>query len=130
MRRTPRTALTAVLAALGVSTALLATVAAQPTATAADTTAKPLKVVLLGDSYSAGNGARDANGDRDYYGPKDCYRSHSNWAEQYVTYLREEGYNVTFVNRVCSGSTTADLVDENKLDDRTGFVAASHAITT
>lgn len=39
----------------------------------------PLKVVLLGDSYSAGNGARDASGDPDVYGPRGCNRSRSNW---------------------------------------------------
>jgi lysophospholipase L1-like esterase len=79
--------------------------------------AQPLKIVLLGDSYSAGNGARDANGDRDYYGPKDCYRSHSNWAEQYVDSLQAQGYNVTFLNRACSGGVTADLLGDRKMDD-------------
>ncbi|OLE23036.1 MAG: hypothetical protein AUG44_23220 [Actinobacteria bacterium 13_1_20CM_3_71_11] len=41
---------------------------------------RPIKIVQIGDSYSAGNGARD------YYGPRGCYRSHSNWAERYVRF--------------------------------------------
>ncbi|MGY2875611.1 lysophospholipase L1-like esterase [Marmoricola sp. URHA0025 HA25] len=86
------------------------------------TTARPLKIVLLGDSYSAGNGARDANGDRDYYGPKDCYRSHSNWAEQYVDHLQAEGYAVTFLNRACSGGVTDNVLHDRKMDDSGGAI--------
>src|SRR4051812_49576971 len=64
--------------------------------------ANPLKVVLLGDSYSAGNGAGS------YYGPAGCYRSSRNWAERYLDTLRATR-NVTFVNRACSGAVLADL---------------------
>ena len=78
----------------------------------ADTGRIPLKVVLLGDSYSAGNGARAADGSESFYGPQGCYRSHDNWASQYVDTLRDE-YAVTFVNRACSGA-----VSDNVLNDR------------
>jgi lysophospholipase L1-like esterase len=64
----------------------------------------PLKVVLLGDSYAAGNGAGD------YYGPQGCYRSSSNWAEQYLDALRAQGYAVTFINRACSGAVLDDVL--------------------
>ena len=74
----------------------------------------PLKVVLLGDSYSAGNGAGD------YYGPHECYRSPNNWAERYIDALRTQGYAVTFVNRACSGGVTADIFNDRVDDD--GFL--------
>jgi hypothetical protein len=78
---------------------------------AAAQAASPLKVVQLGDSYSAGNGAGD------YYGPKDCYRSSSNWAERYLDTLRAT-YNVTFVNRACSGGVIANLLDRRPMDEK------------
>lgn len=37
-----------------------------------------IRATLLGDSYSAGNGAGA------YYGDKEAYRSHNNWAHKYV----------------------------------------------
>ena len=70
----------------------------------------PLKVVLLGDSYSAGNGADD------YYGPHKCFRSPNNWAERYLAALRAQGYSITFVNRACSGSVT-DHIFGPRFDD-------------
>jgi lysophospholipase L1-like esterase len=64
----------------------------------------PLKVVVVGDSYSAGNGARS------YYGPTSCYRSHDNWAERYADWLVAHGpHAVTLVNRACSGAVTANF---------------------
>ena len=69
--------------------------------------APPLKVVQIGDSYSAGNGAGN------YYGPKDCYRSSSNWAERYLDTLRAT-YNVKFVNRACSGGVIDNLTDRRR----------------
>lgn len=86
---------------------------------AAASSAKPLKVVLIGDSYSAGNGARTASDDRDYYGPSGCYRSHSNWASKYVDLLEDDGYNVTFDNRACSGGVTAGMVNPRNMDTKT-----------
>jgi lysophospholipase L1-like esterase len=83
-----------------------------PPAAQADTHQIPLKVVLIGDSYSAGNGARDADGNESFYGPQGCFRSHDNWASQYVETLRDD-YAVTFVNRACSGA-----VSDNVLNDR------------
>lgn len=75
----------------------------------------PLKVVLIGDSYSAGNGAGS------YYGPRGCYRSRTNWAERYVAELRRD-HAVTFVNRACSGAVTIDLLTERSMDSSTETV--------
>lgn len=75
----------------------------------------PLNVVLLGDSFSAGNGARTSSGAEDFFGPSGCFRSHSNWATQYVEWLRDEqDKNVTFVNRACSGAVTANVIDKSQ----------------
>jgi len=92
-----------------------------PSAAAAPDVPQPLKVVLLGDSYSAGNGARTSSDDRDYYGPKGCYRSHSNWAEQYVDSLQAAGYEVTFLNRACSGAVTADVLSDRDMDTQNRY---------
>jgi hypothetical protein len=81
-----------------------------------------MKIVLVGDSYSAGNGARDSSGDRDYYGPGGCYRSHSNWAEKYAHSLRDAGYNITLINRACSGAVTTDLLNDRKMSSDTGQI--------
>lgn len=71
----------------------------------------PLKVVQLGDSYSAGNGARDAGGDRNYTGVEGCYRSPTNWGEQFVDTLGGN-FAVTYVNRACSGGVIGDVTSE------------------
>jgi lysophospholipase L1-like esterase len=94
--------------ALVVASSLTAAVAGAQAAA----TGRPLKVVQLGDSYSAGNGAGN------YYGPKDCYRSSTNWAERYLDSLRDT-YNVTFVNRACSGGVLSDLTHTRTMDDKT-----------
>jgi lysophospholipase L1-like esterase len=68
----------------------------------ADAAGKPLKVVQLGDSYSAGNGGGS------YYGPSDCYRSSRNWGQRYVETLRDR-FNVTYLNQACSGNVINDV---------------------
>lgn len=108
--------------ALGLALALLLSavpgpLSAQP-APAAETEDRPLKVVLVGDSFSAGNGARDASGSPDYFGPLDCHRSHGTWARQYVDWLTTQGHHVSFVNRACSGGVTADLVQDRTMDTK------------
>lgn len=76
------------------------------------TTALPdreINITLIGDSYSSGNGAGD------YTGVKNCYRSKRNWAKLYVRSLINQGINVTFQNRACSGSKIDDLVKDREL---------------
>jgi Mg-chelatase subunit ChlD len=79
---------------------------------------RPVTVLTVGDSYTAGNGARKDNGDRDYYGPGGCYRSHSNWSEKHMNDLRGEGYSVTFTNRACSGGVIRDILNPRKMDSQ------------
>ncbi len=69
-----------------------------------------LNVVLLGDSYSAGNGTGS------YAGVNGCYRSQGNWANRFVWHLREHGIAVRYRNRACSGSVTSDLINFRELE--------------
>ena len=111
------------VAAIGLLGVMLSTLLAAPQAEA-QVILRPLKVVLIGDSYAAGNGSRDANGNRNYEGPKDCYRSPTNWASQYVDWLETQGYNVTFVNRACSGGVVSNFTTRRRMDDKTVSVFA------
>jgi len=70
----------------------------------------PLKIVLIGDSYSAGNGAGD------YGGPQGCYRSSSNWAERYVDTLQNAGYAPTLINRACSGGVASNITSDRRIE--------------
>lgn len=83
----------------------------------AQTAAKPpLNILVLGDSYSAGNGARDADGDRAYYGPRGCYRSDFSWNGLYVETLKDT-FN-PIVNRVaCSGGVLGDITAARDMKD-------------
>lgn len=64
-----------------------------------------LMVTLIGDSYSAGNGAGD------YYGPDGSYRSINNWASRYVDWLKSSGVHATLDNLAHSGYTTSQIQD-------------------
>jgi len=88
-----------------------------PVATAQTAPARePLNVVVLGDSYSAGNGARDAQGDRAYYGPRGCYRSEYSWNGLYAESL--ETVFDPIVSRVaCSGGVLGDITNRRDMDD-------------
>ncbi|MEM9775066.1 MAG: VWA domain-containing protein, partial [Chloroflexota bacterium] len=76
----------------------------------------PLKVVQLGDSYSAGNGARGEDGKRNYHSVSGCYRSPTNWGSQFVESLSEI-FSVTYVNRACSGGIIADITNTRDMKD-------------
>ena len=71
----------------------------------------PLKIVVLGDSYSAGNGAGH------YYGPVGCFRSSENWAEKYADWLGTQGYAVALTNRACSGSKSTHIYEARVYTD-------------
>ena len=62
-----------------------------------------IRATLLGDSYSAGNGAGA------YYGDKEAYRSHNNWAHKYVEWLNSQGAPTVLTNLAHSGNVTNDL---------------------
>ncbi|MCB2412773.1 hypothetical protein LGT39_07935 [Demequina sp. TTPB684] len=77
----------------------------------------PLTVLLLGDSYTAGNGARDESGRPVYYGPERCMRSTGTWGEQYARTMAQEGYAVTLLNRACSAATTGAIIADRSMRD-------------
>lgn len=114
-RRTRRTVPLAVVMVM-----LLAGLVVQgavPSTAQAATTARPLNVLLLGDSYSAGNGSRDSKGDRTYFGPEGCYRSTTNWASQYVAWLDQHGIPASLLNRACSGGVTSQFTDDRLMEE-------------
>ncbi len=76
---------------------------------------KKLHAVLLGDSYSAGNGAGN------YYGPDECYRSGNNWAHIYLNSLVERGISLTFNNRACGGAVTSNILSDRKFEKELSF---------
>lgn len=89
-----------------------------PPARATAGSGTPLHVLLLGDSYIAGNGASAFQSDPSddlaavrYYGGS-CYRSHLNWESRYAAWLHAQGHPVTLVNRACSGATSIDVLNE------------------
>ncbi|HEX8645755.1 MAG TPA: SGNH/GDSL hydrolase family protein [Thermoleophilaceae bacterium] len=64
-----------------------------------------LSMLVMGDSYSAGNGAGD------YYGAKGCWRSANNYGRVYQRLVEAPPYEQrAFVETVaCSGDTTREL---------------------
>lgn len=65
---------------------------------------KTLSIALLGDSYSAGNGAGG------YLYSDDSYRSSRNWASLYSNWLQGQGVHTTLVNEAHNGWTTSDIL--------------------
>lgn len=88
--------------------AVMATIAAPlATAQAATTsTERSLSMVLLGDSYSSGNGAGS------YYGEDGSYRSRNSWAHIYQNWLLKKGVHARLTNLSYSGSTAADVLNQ------------------
>lgn len=91
---------------LRVATAIV--LAATGLAAAPDTSAdaaRPLRIVQLGDSYAAGNGAGS-------YLETTCYRSSQNYGAQVAARLGAD-----YVNVACSGGTIRDILQARKLGD-------------
>lgn len=82
---------------------------------------KPLKVVVLGDSYSSGTGAGD-----EAHGPQGCYRSrqhdpkreprNQSWLSLYLNGLAGKGFNPITDNRACYGAIVRDLTSGQMRD--------------
>ena len=72
---------------------------------ALDSSAKTLSVALIGDSYTAGNGAGS------YNGPSGSYQSSKNWGNRYSAWLKTQGIKVTLGNYARSGDTTEELME-------------------
>jgi lysophospholipase L1-like esterase len=75
-----------------------------------------LNVVLLGDSYSSGNGAGSYETGPGTDTEATRYRSKVNWARNYVSWLNQQGIRATFTNLARSGDTTKLLI-EHQLKD-------------
>jgi lysophospholipase L1-like esterase len=83
---------------------------------------KRVNIVVLGDSFSAGNGAGD------YIGPSTCYRSKSNWSLRYRNWLIDQGYTADVLPRACSGGVTDNYWNQRDLGNRPEF-ARCHTAT-
>ena len=67
-------------------------------------TSKKYNVAILGDSYSAGNGAGM------YYHHEKSYRSHRNWGNLYINWLRSNGVDAVSHNLAYSGNKTEQVL--------------------
>lgn len=74
----------------------------------------PFKIVHLGNSFSAGNGARRLDGSKDFHSVKGCYRSQSNWGSRFATSLRDI-FSVVYINRACLGGVLAQIIEERRM---------------
>lgn len=73
----------------------------------------PLKVVQIGDSYTAGNGA----GGSTYIDIQDCWRNEKTWGAQTVDELENsKPYSVAYMNRACSGGVIPHITDKRTLE--------------
>ncbi len=97
------------------------------TAAAAD---DAIDILVLGDSYSAGNGATDEAGAPQTYGPDGCRRSRVNWGEKYAAALRSSGQAVRLVNHACSGGVTADVTSPRQMDTQRKVMATPAGVST
>ena len=125
-----RRATTSFLAAssAAVSSVLLASVAlaGDVPAAALPGDGQALDVLVIGDSYSAGNGASGTT-----YGPAGCYRNSTHWSEKYAAGLRGQGYLVTLTNHACSGGRTPDVQTARQMDTQAGRTTpAPSGVTT
>ena len=113
----PTARATAAVAALATAlTALVLSPALVPAGGAALPRAgQQLDVLVIGDSYSAGNGATGTT-----YGPADCYRNTTHWGERYAAGLRDRGHSVTLTNHACSGGRTPDVHTPRPMDTQSG----------
>ncbi len=92
-----------IVALLTAAILLILGIVATPQA-GANPNAKTLSVVVMGDSYSAGNGAGS------YFGPVDSFRSRNNYGHRYVDWLNRQGVHATLTTTAWSGNTTVDVV--------------------
>jgi lysophospholipase L1-like esterase/Mg-chelatase subunit ChlD len=92
--------------ALSLFTLVLSLSASNIPASANSSSQKTLSIVLIGDSYTAGNGAGSYNGERG------SYQSSKNWGNRYASWLNTQGVKTTVTNLAFSGKTTRPILDE------------------
>lgn len=66
---------------------------------------KYVTLTLIGDSYTAGNGAGL------YYGPEAAYRSMRNWGHYYADQLNAQNVHTTVHNLAHSGEVTEGVLE-------------------
>ena len=71
--------------------------------------ASHLKIITLGDSFSAGNGFDYDSDDPGWYGPKWCFRNSNAWGQQAVEFVQSRlqsssylNWNLDYTNHACS----------------------------
>jgi hypothetical protein len=109
-----------VVTSIGTATAQTSTGSVRQAAAAGAN--KRVNIVVLGDSFSAGNGAGD------YFGPSTCYRSTSNWSRRYRDWLIGQGYSADVLPRACSDGVMDNYFNQRDLGNRTE-VARCHSAT-
>ena len=75
-----------------------------------------VKIVHIGDSLSAGNGASEYYAEG-WYGPKYCFRNKYNWGQQAANIAFDDVFSVTYTNAACSGGKVADIEESRILPD-------------
>ncbi|MBA3782075.1 MAG: hypothetical protein H0X12_09530 [Nocardioides sp.] len=121
------------LALILTASALVAGLLIAPTANAAGAVPggdNTIDILVVGDSYSAGNGATDEQGAVHGYGPDGCRRSTVNWSEKYAAALRASGQPVRLVNHACSGGVTADITSPRAMDTASKVEPTPAGVTT
>jgi lysophospholipase L1-like esterase len=103
-------------AALAVVVALVLSPAFISSASAATAATQTLNIALIGDSYTAGNGA----GSYESGAEGTSYRSTINWGRNYAAWLNAQGVHTTVTNLAYSGSTTADVLNSQIAQIPTG----------
>lgn len=78
-----------------------------------DLEGKEVSIAILGDSYSAGNGAEGYE-----YGLNGCYRNSKAWSGLYRRMMENRGLAVEMINGACSGATNQHFFAEQDLPDR------------
>ena len=128
--RPARLALTLTAGALVAGLLIAPTAGTANTAGAVPSGDNTIDILVLGDSYSAGNGATDEQGAVRGYGPDGCRRSTVNWGEKYAASLRTGGQPVRLVNHACSGGVTADITSPRAMDTKSLVGATPAGVTT
>ena len=82
------------------------------TSAQAATANRHLSVVLIGDSYTAGNGSLAEGPGEYYFGPAGSYRSHLNWGSLYTDWLNEQGVHARITNLAYGGAQTSHMAEQ------------------
>lgn len=77
-----------------------------------------LNFLLLGDSFTAGNGALHS-----YHGIDGCYRAGLNWGAQFANWLRSQGHTVNLYNRACSGAIIQNIIQNRDWSSKNASIS-------